>query len=144
MALGRLSLPFRLGAFSARRPARQAVPRGIHGVWWVRPKLWRSQVGHTKVAEACPKTSKPFVEPPLRGYGIMGRVALGDEVLKVLRMDGARSIEDAAIRSMLDEASREVCHHDGGCACGKKTYLFSRCPTFSTLIRCSCQFWLSL
>ena len=29
-------------------------------------------------------------------------------VLKVLRLDGARSIEDAAIRSMLDEPSPEV------------------------------------
>ena len=47
---------------------------------------------------------------------------------KVLRLDGARSIEDAAIRSMLDEPSREVWDHDGVCACGKKTYLFSRCP----------------
>ena len=52
--------------------------------------------------------NKPFIEPPLRGYGIIGKVTLGDEVLKVLRLDGARSIEDAAIRSMLDEPSREV------------------------------------
>ena len=29
---------------------------------------------------------------------------------------------------MLDEPSREVWDHDGVCACGKKTYLFSRCP----------------
>ena len=72
--------------------------------------------------------SKPFVEPPLRGYGIMGKVTLGDEVLKVLRLDGARSIEDAAIRSMLDETSREVWDHDGVCACGKKTYLCEHLP----------------
>ena len=58
----------------------------------------------------------------------MGKVTLGDEVLKVLRFDGARSIEGAAIRSMLDEPSREAWDHDGVCACGKKTYLFSRCP----------------
>ena len=73
--------------------------------------------------------SKPFIEPPLRGYGIMGKVTLGDGVLKVLRLDGARSIEDAAIRSMLDEPSREVWDHDGVCSCGKETYLFSRCPS---------------
>ena len=83
---------------------------------------------HAEVAEACPEMNKPFVEPPLRGYGIMGKVTLGDEVLKVLRLDGALSIEDAAIRSMLDESSREVWDHDGVCACGRKTYLFSRCP----------------
>ena len=111
-----------------RKEARAAGSAwaGIIGVWCVR--LWRSQVGHAEVAEACPEMNKPFVEPPLRGYGIMGKVTLGDEVLKVLRLGGARSIEDAAIRSMLDEPSREVWDHDGVCACGKKTYLFSRCP----------------
>ena len=76
-------------------------------------------MGHAEVAEACPEMDKPFVEP---GYGIMGKVTLGDEVLKVLRLDGARSIEDAAIRSMLDEPSREIWDHEGVCACGKKTY----------------------
>ena len=30
---------------------------------------------------------------------------------------------------MLDDPSREVWDHDGVCACGKKTYLFSRCPS---------------
>ena len=30
---------------------------------------------------------------------------------------------------MLDEPSREVWDHDGVCACGTRTYLFSRCPS---------------
>ena len=29
---------------------------------------------------------------------------------------------------MLAEPSREMWDHDGLCACGKRTYLFSRCP----------------
>ena len=30
---------------------------------------------------------------------------------------------------MLSEPSREMWDHDGLCACGKRTYLFSRCPS---------------
>ena len=30
---------------------------------------------------------------------------------------------------MLDEPSRELWDHDGTCVCGKRTYLFSRCPS---------------
>ena len=59
----------------------------------------------------------------------MGKIAAAEEVLKALRLDAARSIEDSSIRGMLDEPSRELWDHDGTCVCGKRTYLFSRCPS---------------
>ena len=99
-----------------RKEARAA------GVWRVRPRLWRFQVGHKEVAEACPELNKPFVEPPLRGFGIMEKVTLGNEILKTLRFDATKSIEDAAIRGMLDAPHREIWDHDGARACGRKSY----------------------
>ena len=52
-----------------------------------------------------------------RGCGDqMSRPFVEDEVLKVLRLDGARSIEDAAIRSMLDDLP-EHWPHSGAVAC---------------------------
>ena len=83
-----LAVEFTLQARNLQRKEARAagsVWAGIKGVWCVRPRLWRSQVGHSEVAEACFEMNTPFVEPPLRGYGIMGKVTLGDEVLKVLR-----------------------------------------------------------
>ena len=59
----------------------------------------------------------------------MGKIAAAEEVLKALRLDAARSIEDSSIRGMLDEPSRELWDHDGTCVCGKRTYSFSRCPS---------------
>ena len=101
---------------------------GIKAIWAVRPRLWRTQQGHLEVAEACPELKKDFPEPPLRGFGIVGKQALGAEVLRSLRLDAVRSIDDASIRGMLDEPSRPLWDHEGLCICGKRTYLFSRCP----------------
>ena len=101
---------------------------GIKAIWAVRPRLWRTQQGHLEVAEACPELKKDFPEPPLRGFGIVGKQALGAEVLRSLRLDAVRCIDDASIRGMLDEPSRPLWDHEGLCICGKRTYLFSRCP----------------
>ena len=101
---------------------------GIKAIWAVRPRLWRTQQGHLEVAEACPELKKDFPEPPLRGFGIVGKQALGAEVLRSLRLDAVRSIDDASIKGMLDEPSRPLWDHEGLCICGKRTYLFSRCP----------------
>ena len=98
-------------------------------MWSIRPKLWKTQSGHSEVAEACPELAQDFPEPPVRGFGIVGKIAAAQEVLKALRLDAARSIEDSSIRGMLDEPSRELWDHDGTCVCGKRTYLFSRCPS---------------
>ena len=53
---------------------------------------------------------------------------MGAEVLRSLRLDAVRSIDDASVRGMLDEPSRPLWDHEGLCICGKRTYLFSRCP----------------
>ena len=114
-----------------RKEARSAGEAwaGLKAVWPIRPKLWKTQSGHSEVAEACPELARDFPEPPVRGFGIVGKIAAAEEVLKALRLDAARSIEDSSIRGMLDEPSRELWDHDGTCVCGKRTYLFSRCPS---------------
>ena len=101
---------------------------GIKAIWVLRPRLWRTQSGHQEIAESCPELQMDFPEPPLRGFGVVGKVAAGDEVLRLLRLDPSKGIEEASVRGMLAEPSREMWDHDGLCACGKRAYLFSRCP----------------
>ena len=114
-----------------RKEARAAGEAwaGIKAIWSLRPRLWRTQSGHQEIAESCPELQKDFPEPPLRGFGVVGKIAAGDEVLRCLRLDGSKGIEESSIRGMLSEPSREMWDHDGLCACGKRTYLFSRCPS---------------
>ena len=114
-----------------RKEARAAGEAwaGIKAIWSVRPRLWRTQSGHQEIAESCPELQKDFPEPPLRGFGVVGKIAAGGEVLRFLRLDGSKGIEESSIRGMLGEPSREMWDHDGLCACGKRTYLFSRCPS---------------
>ena len=87
------------------------------------------QSGHTEIAEACPELQRDFPEPPLRGFGVVGKVAAGEKILRSLRLDASKGIEEASVRGMLDEPSREMWDHDGLCVCGKRSYLFSRCPS---------------
>ena len=114
-----------------RKEARAAGEAwaGIKAIWSLRPRLWRTQSGHQEIAESCPELQKDFPEPPLRGFGVVGKIAAGDEVLRCLRLDGSKGIEESSIRGMLSEPSREMWDHDGLCSCGKRTYLFSRCPS---------------
>ena len=114
-----------------RKEARAAGEAwaGIKAIWVLRPRLWRTQSGHQEIAESCPELQREFPEPPLRGFGVVGKIAAGDEVLRLLRLDPSKGIEEASVRGMLAEPSREMWDHDGLCACGKRTYLFSRCPS---------------
>ncbi|CAE7929806.1 pol, partial [Symbiodinium sp. KB8] len=72
---------------------------GIKAIWVLRPRLWRTQSGHQDITESCLELQREFP-----------------------------GIEEASVRGMLAEPSREMWDHDGLCACGKRTYLFSRCP----------------
>ncbi|CAE7826375.1 pol, partial [Symbiodinium microadriaticum] len=78
----------------------------------LRPRLWRTQSGHQEIAESCPELQREFPEPPLRGFGVVGKVAAGEEVLRLLRLDPSKGIEEASIRGMLEEPSREMWDHD--------------------------------
>ena len=113
-----------------RKEARAAGEAwaGIKAIWVLRPRLWRTHSGHQEIAESCPELQREFPEPPLRAFGVVGKIAAGDEVLRLLRLDPCKGIEEASVRGMLAEPSREMWDHDGLCACGKRTYLFSRRP----------------
>ena len=40
-----------------------------------------------------------------------------------------RSLEDVPLADSLDRPAREMFAHEGTCPCGKRTYLFGRCPS---------------
>ena len=56
-----------------RKEARSAGEAwaGLKAVWSIRPKLWKTQSGHSEIAEACPELARDFPEPPVRGFGIV-------------------------------------------------------------------------
>ena len=58
-----------------RKEARAAGEAwaGIKAISSVRPRLWRTQSGHQEIAESCPELQKDFPEPPLRGFGVVGK-----------------------------------------------------------------------
>ena len=93
-----------------RKEARAAGEAwaGIKAIWVLRPRLWRTQSGHQEIAESCPELQREFPEPPLRGFGVVGKIAAGDEVLRLLRLDPSKGIEEASVRGMLAEPSREM------------------------------------
>ena len=53
----------------------------------IRPRCGRPSQG-SEIAEACPELARDFPEPPIRGFGIVGKIA-AEEVLKALRLDAA-------------------------------------------------------
>ena len=57
------------------------------------PQLWKTQSGHSEISAACPELARDFPEPPVRAFGIVGKIAAAEEVLKALRLDAARSIQ---------------------------------------------------
>ena len=103
----------------------------IKAVWSVNPRVWRTQLGATEVKEAIPELLKDFVVDPLNGFGVATKTGRPDELdamFEALRLEKITSVAAVGIRGMLAEPGREVWEHDGLCSCGKKTYLFSRCP----------------
>ena len=97
----------------------------------VNPRMWRTQLGATDVKEALPELRKDFVVDPLNGFGVATKTGRPDELdamFEALRLEKVTSIAAVGIRGMLAEPARDVWEHDGLCSCGKKTYLFSRCP----------------
>ena len=103
----------------------------IKAVFVVNPRMWRTQLGATDVKEALPELRKDFVVDPLNGFGVATKTGRPDELdamFEALRLEKVTSIAAVGIRGMLAEPARDVWEHDGLCSCGKKTYLFSRCP----------------
>ena len=49
-------------------------------------------------------------------------------MFETLRLSKVEGIDALNLRSLLLEPSREMWEHGGVCSCGKRTYLFSRCP----------------
>ncbi|CAK9002134.1 Retrovirus-related Pol polyprotein from transposon 412 [Includes: Protease [Durusdinium trenchii] len=104
----------------------------IKGVWAVDPRIWRNQVGQEDVGLACPELGKEFPVEPLRGFGVATKKGRPDEtarMLEALRLTRVERVDSVGLRSALSEPPREMWEHEGLCSCGKRTYLFSRCPT---------------
>ena len=81
-----------------RKEAREAWA-GIKAIWVLRPRLWRTQSGHQEIAESCPELQREFPEPPLRGFGVVGKIAAGEEVLRLLRRALRRPVSEGCWRS---------------------------------------------
>ena len=104
----------------------------IKGIWAVDPRIWRNQVGQEDVGLACPELGKEFPVEPLRGFGVATKKGRPDEtarMLEALRLTRVERVDSVGLRSALSEPPREMWEHEGLCSCGKRTYLFSRCPT---------------
>ena len=104
---------------------------GIKGIWVVDPRVWKSKLGAEDVLSACPELRKSFPVDPLKGFGVATKQGRPDEstvmleTLRVARVDG---IDAVNIRAMLADPPREMWEHEGVCVCGRRTYLFARCP----------------
>ena len=104
----------------------------IKGIWSVNPRIWKSQIGAEEVGQACPELHKEFSVEPLKGYGVATKRGRPDDtaaMLTALRLSRVDGIDGLNLRSLLSEPGREIWEHEGLCVCGRKTYLFSRCPT---------------
>ncbi|CAK9046219.1 Retrovirus-related Pol polyprotein from transposon opus [Durusdinium trenchii] len=103
----------------------------IKCIWCVNPRVWKSQIGAEDVTQACPELKKKFSVEPLKGFGVSTKHGRPDdttamfEALGLAKVDG---LDELNLRSLLSEPAREVWEHEGLCVCGRRTYLFSRCP----------------
>ena len=103
----------------------------IKGVWSVNPRVWKTQIGAEDVMQACPEIRKEFSVEPLKGFGVSTKQGRPDDtaaMFETLRLSKVEGIDALNLRSLLLEPSREMWEHSGVCSCGKRTYLFSRCP----------------
>ena len=103
----------------------------IKGVWSVNPRVWKSQIGAEDIAQACPELKKKFSVEPLKGFGVSTKHGRPDDTVamfEALRLAKVDSLDAINLRSFLSEPAREVWEHEGLCVCGRRTYLFSRCP----------------
>ena len=74
---------------------------------------------------------RSFPVDPLKGYGVATKGGRPDDsaaLFEVLRLRRVEGLDSLSLRGLLDEPSREIWEHNGVCACGRRTYLFARCP----------------
>ena len=83
--------------------------------------------------KCCPEFFKEF---PVEGpelFVVLGRTSSRhDEIKGFLDRWGVavvRSLEDVPLAGSLDRPAKEMFAHEGTCPCGKRTYLFGRCPS---------------
>ena len=100
--------------------------------WTVDPRIWKSQIGSADIEAACPEVKKEFPVEPVRGFGVSTKTGRPDDsqsMFDALKLTKVPTIDSVGLRSLLQEPKREMWEHEGLCTCGKRTYLFSRCPT---------------
>ena len=124
----------------ARNLQREEIRKVVAGwanlkaVWSVNPRLWKVRPDAELLLGACPELRKNFPIEPTRGYGVITRVPKEDEVRQVakanaLALDLIKGLADPPLSSLAQEPGREHWEHNGKCACGKRTYAFSRCSS---------------
>ena len=98
-----------------------------------RPSFGRARPLFEYFEKCCPEFFKEF---PVEGpelFVVLGRTSSRhDEIKSFLDRWGVavvRSLEDVPLAGSLDRPAREMFAHEGTCPCGKRTYLFGRCPS---------------
>ena len=98
-----------------------------------RPSFGRARPLLEYFEKCCPEFFKEF---PVEGpelFVVLGRTSSRhDEIKSFLDRWGVavvRSLEDVPLAGSLDRSAREMFAHEGTCPCGKRTYLFGRCPS---------------
>ena len=98
-----------------------------------RPSFGRARPLLEYFEKCCPEFFKEF---PVEGpelFVVLGRTSSRhDEIKSFLDRWGVavvRSLEDVPLAGSFNRPAREMFAHEGTCPCGKRTYLFGRCPS---------------
>ena len=98
-----------------------------------RPSFGRAKPLLEYFEKCCPEFFKEF---PVEGpelFVVLGRTSSRhDEIKGFLDRWGSavvRTLEDVPLGGSLDRSAKEMFAHEGTCPCGKRTYLFGRCPS---------------
>ena len=105
----------------------------VKAIWAVAPRWWRTKPEAGLLKAACPELALEFPVEPIKGYASVPKGTVKDQevkqVVEVLRVPEIGRINSQNLAGLAREKDREMWEHDGLCACGKRTYVFSRCPT---------------
>ena len=105
----------------------------VRAVWGLRPALGRVKPSLEYLDRAVPEFFKEFPVAGPELFLVLERTtARHDEIRSSLDRWGlavVKNLEDVPLKGLLDNPVREMFKHEGTCPCGKRTYLFGRCPS---------------
>ena len=106
----------------------------IKAVWGVEPRFGRTKPDLALLSRVCPEYFKHFPVSGPKLFAVVPRVTAGKEAmveeLRKMEIPVTEQVSDAPMAALYAESvSQLIFWHEGVCQCGKRTYLFSRCPS---------------